>query len=124
MEEIWAVGDEVVNAGADRGAHLFGLIGGPGNDADAHGVELVDGDAWGGVGEDGVVIGREDRDGGVVLAGVGGTLGHEREPGVVGCCGGRGLLGEEGAGEEGKRKSGGKARGHKPSSSLVGVTWV
>ena len=90
LEEVGAVGDEAVGVEADDGAHGFGVVGGPGDDANA---ELLEGGYGNRSAEDGGVVGGEDRGEGTVLAGVGGGGLHEGEVRVWG------LLGHGGEGE-------------------------
>ena len=57
LEEVGVVGDEAVDAEVDEGADLFGVVGGPGDDAEAGSVEF--GYVDGGVGaEEGRVEGE------------------------------------------------------------------
>ena len=82
LEEVGAVGDDAVDAEVDEGAHLCGVVGGPGDDLEAGFVEL--GYVDGGVGADeGGVDGREDGSLGAVGLGVGVGCGHESEEGVL-----------------------------------------
>jgi len=85
VEEVGAVGDDAVDAEADEVAHFGGVVGGPGDDADALGVQCVDGNA---AVKDEVVGGGEDgRGGGPVGVRVRAGLLHEAEV-WVGCGGG------------------------------------
>ena len=57
LQDVGAISDETVDAHADLGADGLGVVGVPGNDAEAGGVEIGDGD---GLVEDGGVVWRED----------------------------------------------------------------
>src|ERR1700728_487423 len=78
LEDVGVVGDDAVDAEGDEGAHLCGVVGGPGDDFEAGGVELGYVDGWVG-GEEGGVEGGERGSGGAVGFGVGGGGGHEAE---------------------------------------------
>ena len=81
LEAVGVVGDDAVDAEVDEGADLFGVVGGPGHDAEAGFVEL--GYVDGGIGaEEGSVIGGEDGSLRAVGFGVGVGGGEESEVGV------------------------------------------
>ena len=81
LEDVGAIGDEAVDAHADLGADGLGVVGVPGDDAEAGGVEVGDGD---GVVEDGGVVRREDgADFDAVLLRVGPGGVHELEERVL-----------------------------------------
>ena len=82
LEAVGVVGDDAVDAEVDEGADFFGVVGGPGDDAEAGFVEF--GYVDGGVGaEEGGVVGGER--GGVCAVGFGVGVGggEECEEGVL-----------------------------------------
>ena len=86
LQQIGTVGDEAIDAGADNRPHLFGVVGGPGDDLDACGLELGHWDLSRGVGiEDGGVYRCERGDLRAVSFGVFGSLLHETGERVRGC---------------------------------------
>ena len=93
LEAVGVVGDDAVDSEVDEGADLFGVVRGPGDDAEA--VLVKFGDVDRGVGaEDGGVDGGERGGRGAVGFGVGTGCGEEAEVGVGGRHGE-----EEGRGE-------------------------
>ena len=101
LEDVRAVGDQAVDAHADLGADGLGIVGIPGDDAEAGGVEIGDRD---GLVEDGPVIGREDgTDFDAVLLCVSPGRVHQLKVRVLL---GWGLLGWAHGGEGGEQKCG------------------
>src|ERR1700761_6721727 len=87
LETVGVVGDDAVDTEIDEGADFFGVVGGPGNNAEAGLVEL--GYVDGGIGaEKGGVDGGEDGSLRAVGFGVGVGGGEESEVGVLGLHGG------------------------------------
>ena len=84
LEDVGAVGDDAIDVQREECAHRLGIVGGPGDDAEAGLLEFGDVDCGGRAEERGVLRG-EHGGGSTVSLGVGAGGGHQAEEGIGGC---------------------------------------